>query len=161
MSSTLIQLAPGSGSESGLWCNIGPPLARYRTERLAETLLGDTEKEIAWPLVERVGLLFDRGANPLAFIENLLRREGFRSPEQLRKEIQIPPGMLTCRTIGDDADGIVKISRADPGIVLRQALILGLCGPSFYDPNKAVIWTNSRLLRKLDLFQPGRFYADN
>jgi len=128
---------------------------------VVETLLGDPEKEIAWPLVERVGLLFEHSENPLVFIEKLLRREGFRSPEELRKELEIPPGMLTCRTIGDDAEGVVDIQRADPKIVLRQALILGLCGPSFYDPNKAVIWTNSRLSRKLDLFAPGRFYADN
>jgi len=144
-----------------LWCNFGPPPAKYRTESCHSTLLGDPDKEIAWPLVERVGLLFNRDENPLSFIENLLRREGFKSPEELREELEIPPGMLTCRTIGDDADGLADIRRADPRIVLRQALILGLCGPSFYDPNKAVIWTNSRLSRKLDLFYPGRFYADN
>jgi len=144
-----------------LWCNFGQPPAQYRTEHAVETLLGNPEMEIAWPLRERVGLIFKGGESPLKVIETLLKREGFRSPEELRKKLEIPPGMLTCQTIRDDADGVVDVQRADPGIVLRQALILGLCGPSFYDPNKAVIWTNSRLSRKLDLFAPGRFYADN
>lgn len=153
-------LAPVTLS-GGMQFNYGAP-PRMRTTRITETLLGDTEKSIAWPQRERVGLVFEKDVSPLEFLESILKARKIDSPEGLRAIFPIPPQMLTCRPIGKDADGLVKVDRfADGDAVLRHALILGLCGPSFYDPNKAVIWTNSRLSRTLDLFEPGRFYADN
>ncbi|MDI1242814.1 MAG: hypothetical protein PSX80_12935 [bacterium] len=136
-----------------------PPATRTTT--LTVTMLGDPEMSVAWPQRERVGLIFKEGESPLKMIETLLKREGFRSPEELKHEFEIPHAQLTCRTIDDESDGLVKADANDPKTVLRQALILGLCGPTFYDPLKAVIWTNNRLSRKLDLFEPGRWYADN
>ncbi|MBK7931995.1 MAG: hypothetical protein IPK01_00585 [Acidobacteria bacterium] len=153
-------VVPGTLSE-GMQFNYGAP-PRMRTTRMRETLLGDAEKSIAWPRRERVGLVFDKDITPLEFLEEILEARVIDSPEELRAIFQIPAQMLTCRPIGHDAEGLVKVDRlADEDAVLRHALILGLCGPSFYDPNKAVIWTNSRLSRTLDLFEPGRFYADN
>lgn len=132
-----------------------------QTHSIKTTVFGDPEKEIAWHLCERIGLIFEKGCDPLVFTENLLRKEGFRSHEELRKQFAIPPLLLACRTIGDTpADDFCSSTAAEPAAVLRQALILGLCGQSFYDPNKAVIWTKSRLLRKIDLYIPGRFYED-
>lgn len=144
----------------GFWCNFGPPRRQMRT-RITVTVLGNPSISVSWPRTERVGLIFEKGKSPLAFVEDLLKKEGFRSPEELKQQIEIPPRMLTCRPIRDDADGLLKAEKSDALAVLRHALILGLCGPSFYDPNRAVIWTNNRLSRKLDLFEPGRFYADN
>ena len=75
---------------------------------------------------------------------------------------EVPRMPLACRTNYDnDQSGTNVRMMDDPKIVLRQALILGLCGPNHYDPSKAVIWTDNRLSRHLDLFVPGRFYADN
>ena len=144
----------------GMQFNYGAP-PRMRITRIKETLLGDTEKSIAWPQRERVGLLFRKGQSPLSFIERLLKKEGFRSAEELREVFPIPSCLLTCRDIEADSPGLVKADPDDARTVLRQALILGLCGPACYDPNKAVIWTNNRLSRTLDLFEPGRWYADN
>ncbi len=140
--------------------NFGPSL-KTKTLRIAVTMLGNPAISIAWPQQERVGLIFKEGTSPLTAIETLLKEEGFRSPEELRQEFEIPSAPLTCRDIGDDMDGLVNADPGDPKAVLRQALILGLCGPTYYDPQKAVIWTNNRLSRRLDLFQPGRWYADN
>ena len=144
----------------GMQFNYGAP-PRMRITRIKETLLGDTEKSIVWPQRGRVGLLFRKGQSPLSFIEKLLKKEGFRSAEELREVFPIPSCLLTCRDIEADSPGLVKADPEDARTVLRQALILGLCGPACYDPNKAVIWTNNRLSRTLDLFEPGRWYADN
>ena len=73
---------------------------------------------------------------------------------------------------GEEMDGLSGLSGHFLGAVVRltapglqkvdgRELILGLCGPTYYDRQKAVIWTNNRLSRRLDLFQPGRWYADN
>jgi len=132
-----------------------------RTYRIRVTMLGNPGISIAWPQHERVGLLFQKGQSPLSFIEKLLKKEGFRSAEELREVFSIPPCLLTCRDIEAGSPGLVKADPDDARTVLRHALILGLCGPAFYDPNKAVIWTNNRLSRTLDLFEPGRWYADN
>lgn len=144
----------------GMQFNYGAP-PRMRITRIKETLLGDTEKSIVWPQRGRVGLLFRKGQSPLSFIEKLLKKEGFGSAEELREVFPIPSCLLTCRDIEADSPGLVKADLDDARTVLRQALILGLCGPACYDPNKAVIWTNNRLSRTLDLFEPGRWYADN
>ena len=132
---------------------------KMRTENIRATILGNPEIETMWPRVETVGIVFEDEVAPLEFIGKLLRNQGFRSPEELRRKFTLPAGLLACQ----DAfhRGLPCTGEAKPEELLRQALILGLCGPSFYDPNKAVIWTNSRLLRRLDLFEPGRFYEDN
>jgi hypothetical protein len=132
-----------------------------RLTPIQATMLGDLETSIAWPHRERVGLIFEEGASPLRVIETLMKKEGFRSPEELKREFEIPKARMTCRDLGDETEGLVKADAGDPRTVLRQALMLGLCGPAFYDPYKAVIWTNNRLLRILDLFEPERWYANN
>ncbi len=144
-----------------LWCNVGP-FWRERTMSVVTTLLGDMEKSIAWPLGERVGIRFEKSVSPRAFVEKLLCDEGFASPEDLREVFEVPRMPLACRSLGDEvrSDSFVRMTD-EPRTVLRQALILGLCGPHHYDPSKAVIWTDNRLSRQLDLFVPGRFYADN
>lgn len=153
-------LAGSIQTPDGMWLNMGRP-SRRMTTRIRVTILGNPSITVSWPQTERVGLILKKGKSPLAFVESLLRKEGFESPEELREHFEVPARLLTCRNIPDDSDGLVVADRADAGTVLRQALILGLCGANFYDPNRAVIWTNNRLSRKLDLFEPGRFYADN
>jgi hypothetical protein len=140
--------------------NYGSP-PKTKTTQITVTMLGNDDISIAWPQRERVGLIFKYGASPLTVIETLLKKEGFRSPEDLREEFDIPPAPLTCREVRNQSVGLVNADPGDPKAVLRQALILGLCGPTYYDPKKAVIWTDNRLSRKLDLFQPERWYADN
>lgn len=145
----------------GFWCNFGPRV-HTRSLSINESLLGDTEKSIAWPLGETVGIWFEKGVSPRVFIEKLLRKEGFTSPEDLRRILKIPSTTLVCQNNNDIAQPFINVRMTDdPTTVLRQALILGLCGPDHYDPNMLVIWTDNRLWRQLDLFVPGRFYADN
>jgi len=143
------------------WCNFGAPRNRTRTSRIQTTLFGDTEKKISWQWHERVGLIFEEGHSPLEYIENLLTESGFRSPDELRRAFEIPSNFLACRMLRNKETGFVKANSAPAEVVLRQALILGYCGPDFYDPTRPVIWTRSRLVRKLELYETGDFYADN
>jgi len=144
--------------------NFGPS-QKTRSMSLSVTMLGNPDISIAWPQRERVGLIFEGEASPLVVIETLLEKEGFRSPEELKHQLEIPKAQMTCCNLGRDicgeTEGLVKAETGDPRTVLRHALILGLCGPTFYDPHKAVIWTNNRLSRTLELFEPVRWYENN
>ena len=41
---------------------------------------------------------------------------------------------------------------------LEVALILGLCGPAFYAPDRPLIWSEARLSRRLVLYRCSEFY---
>ena len=45
-----------------------------------------------------------------------------------------------------------------PEIVLRHALILGLSTAHLFDPGRPVIWTETSLTRRLELYNPLGFY---
>ena len=141
-----------------LWWCMGPPM---RSQKVRTTLLGDTKKKIGWPSRMTVGLIFSESVIPVDFIEKLLARKGYASCERLREIYALPPSPLTCRAIGGKARKFLNAERGKPEEVLHQALLLGLCGQNVYDPLRPVIWTNSRLTRKVELFEVGEFYADN
>ena len=46
-----------------------------------------------------------------------------------------------------------------PVDALYQALVLGLCTPWRYDPDRPVLWTRTSLTRQLELFDGRGFYA--
>jgi hypothetical protein len=140
--------------------NYGPCL-RSRKLAIKATLFGSIEKKIGWPRQERVGLIFSGVKSPVLFMENLLLKSGFKSPDDLRDVFEIPHKFLTCRALSGRHTGFLNAKTAKPKEVLRQGLILGFCGPDFYNPDRPVIWTNSRLTRKVDLYDAGDFYANN
>ena len=134
----------------------------FKNCNIRVSVFGNETMKIRWPRTERVGLVFDGRRSPINLIEDLLEQSGFRSPEELRPVFAIPPRPLTCRLLEPAAtEGLVDTRTGAPEEILRQALILGLCGPDIYDPDRPVIWTRSRLTRKADLFEVGDFYADN
>lgn len=149
----------GSREFEKMWCNMGP--FRGQTKRVKASLFGNRKMKIGWPRSEKVGLNFDGPGSILEYVEALLIKSGFNSPDELRDIITIPGRLLTCRHLLDETARFINVKKSRPEKILRQALILGLCGPDLYDPNRPVIWTNSRLNRKLGLYESGDFYAGN
>jgi hypothetical protein len=139
-------------------CNMGGPSSRSRREMIQSTLLGDLSKSSFWPLVLTVGLVFPEGASPVDLTWELLGKSGFESPEQLRTKFAIPQSILVCRPLQDPEHKFPRIGHGRKKEILKQALLLGLCGASFYDPVRPVLWTNQSLTRRLALYSTGEFY---
>jgi len=134
-------------------------MSRTRQEIIQSTILGDQTKSICWPQVLEAGLIFPDGVSPLECMRKLLRQGGYESPEQLRSCYDLPSALLVSRPAEESDLHFPKVLESDTRTVLGQALLLGLCGPWFYDPSRPVIWTNQGLSRRLQLFEVGAFYG--
>jgi hypothetical protein len=95
---------------------------------------------------------------PVEYVESLLKVEGLRSPDELRKRYSLPQTKLICGpwTYTDPSLYVYDASSYD---VLEQALMLGLCTAQIFDPARPVLWTETSLTRSVELFDPGSFYA--
>ena len=142
------------------WSNSGGPSSRKRREMIHTSLLGDTRKQVCWPHCLRIGLRFPPGADPLRLIRDLCAEAGFGSSERLRRACVLPAGALAARPARDER-GLLDVVRSPRDRVLEQAVLLGLCSAVLYDPGRPVLWTRASLTRRLDLFAPGDFYADD
>ena len=120
------------------------------------SLLGAVGKRIACPRGLVVGLPVAPGGDYLAWCRRLLAQRGLRDTEELKSLPGLPPGAWICRDIPQQGPPVEE-SPADP---LLHAAILGLCNPVFYSPRRPVIWTESRLRRRVELFAIGDIYAD-
>ena len=96
--------------------------------------------------------------SPVEYLETILKDEGLRDPEELRKKYILPPGKLICGP-WTNAEGSLFVYEASNYDVLEQALMLGLCTAQMYDPGRPVLWTETSLTRAVELFDPGSFYA--
>lgn len=151
---------PSWHGSATLRCNTGGPMSRQRRELIRSSLLGDTSKRGGWQHMCRVGLLFPASVAPLEYVHDLCARQGYRSPALLRAVVAAPTRMLTCRPAPDDG-ALVDVATASPTVVLAQAVVLGLCTATYYDPERPVLWTTTSLTRRLDLFAVGDFYGDD
>ena len=139
--------------------NSGSPMSRRRTERIRSTLLGTTRSGIQWPRQHLVGLDFPQGISPLTYVESLLGKAGFSTPDEaLKDRTDLPAGRHFCHTQKLVEDERARISPHRDEEFLRAALVLGLCGQHFYAPDSTIIWTESRLTRVVGLYQPAGFY---
>lgn len=136
--------------------NSGGPSSRRRTERLSATVLGRDDGAIRCPRVLRVGLDFGR-RNPLTWVRGLLETCGFADEREARAAIALPLEPCLCRP--DPAARPAPVDTLRPDDALCQALVLGLCTPWRYDPDRPVLWTRTSLTRQLELFDGGGFYA--
>lgn len=134
--------------------NSGGPSSRTRVEHVVSSLLGG-EGLTRCPRRIRLGLDFE-GRDPLATLQELLTREGFPDAEALREAVAIPVKRLIGRP--DKAPALI-VAAAPAMAVLEQALMLGLCTATLYDPGRPVLWTQASLSRRLELFDPEGFYA--
>ena len=132
-------------------------MSRRHREHLTTSLLGPGDAFVKIPLVLRVGIWFGIGASPREFMEDLLSDAGCQTPEELRDLFDHPPRRLMARPApGHFSPKDVRLEK--PEVILREALILGLATGSIYDPERPVIWTESSLGRRLELYDPGSFY---
>ena len=139
--------------------NMGGPMSRSRSERVRSSLLGKDDGAIRCPRMIRLGLEFARGDDPVAVMANLLAGEGYGSPEDLRDAFPVPAVRLICRPLPADGARLKLCAGASPADILAQALLLGLCSSTLYDPARPVLWTQASLTRGLELFDPAGFYA--
>lgn len=149
----------GNRGVPGLEANMGGPMSRSRTERIHSSLLGKDDGAIRCPRIIRLGLEFARDDDPVVVMMELLAEEGYGSPEDLRDEFPVPESRLICRPLGDDNARLKLYAGASRLKILEQALLLGLCSSTLFDPARSVLWTQASLLRGLELFDPAGFYA--
>jgi len=137
--------------------NSGAYMSRTRQERVRSSLLGQDDGFITCPRRIRIGLAFE-GTNPVACMESIMVEEGIRSVDELRSAFELPATRLICRV---QPNPVVQLNVAhSPRLdVLEQALWLGLCTAQLFDPSRPVLWTDTSLNRKLELFDLGGYYA--
>lgn len=136
---------------------MGGPTMRNRSERLVSSLLGKTDGEIRMPKLHTLGFSIPTHVNVLEHAFAVLHRNGFESPEQLRGQFETPQGpSLVAPSQSDSFRLLTALTDAE---FLTEALVLGLCTKSVYDPKRPVLWTMASLSRKLDVFPSGGFYA--
>lgn len=95
---------------------------------------------------------------PVEYLEELLKDEGFRDPEELRERYALPEHKLICGPWTGMEDPLF-VHQSSNHEVLRQSLMLGLCTAQMFDPGRPVLWTETSLTRAVELFDPGSFYA--
>ncbi len=141
--------------------NSGSPTSRTRREALKSTLLHNVQMDLNWPCRLTLVLDFPNAVSPVSYTEVLLEKLGYRTPEDaLLAQKDLPDRLHYCHNYHPSQDEISKLSPGSDAEFLRSALILGLCGPSYYDPDRPVIWTAARLTRAVGLFLPRGFYED-
>ncbi|OGR91300.1 MAG: hypothetical protein A2V88_04775 [Elusimicrobia bacterium RBG_16_66_12] len=137
-----------------LYCNTGGPSSRTRVEHVVSSLLGG-DGLARCPHQIRWGLDFE-GRDPITVLHELLASEGFADAEALRETVSAVGKRLICRP--DKAPPLV-VSSAPAMDVLSQAMMLGLCTATLYNPSRPVLWTQASLTRRLELFDPEGFYS--
>ena len=129
----------------GWHANAGAPMSRRRTEKVLSSVL-------------RAGLKFVDGDDPVDRVLTALARCGLDDAERLRDRFTIPDRPMIARLVPDAQWGVVA-TFAREEVVLREALLLGLCTAWQYDPARPVIWTRASLTRHVELHDPEGFYA--
>ena len=140
----------------GMHCNSGGPRSRTRIESIKSTLLGRDDGALQCPRTLPLALDFGE-ADPVATIYALLEQQGIDNPEDLRKVFCPPATPAICRA--NLTLRRIRVATARPELVLKKALMLGLCTPWLYDPARPVLWTRASLERRLELFDGEGFYA--
>ena len=135
-------------------CNTGGPMSRTRTERIFSSLLAGDNHVIRSRRVIQLALDFG-SEDPLDVIYRVLRGAAVESPEALRGLCEIPGERLLCKERPLDP---IDARASEPALVLRQALMLGLCTRVLFDPARPVLWTHASLTRRVELCAIENFY---
>ncbi len=140
--------------------NMGSPMTRRHEEQISGSLYGrpggydDNSAKLACSLT--IGLHFEPDDDPVEIVRKLMKSEGFSSQEELKQSFSIPANPMIC--VVAELPKKMQISFKQNNFLLN-ALILGLCTATHYDPERPVIWTRTSLTRQLKLFTLGGFYA--
>jgi hypothetical protein len=133
-------------------------MSRTRKQQVQSTLLGaQTSHHIRCPLHRTLGLRFDETASAVATVESLMRSVGLNDSKDLRVLFTLPDFPLMARP-AQTTTAFLRLTGEDPLKVLEQALWLGLCSPYQFDPSRPVVWTETSLRRRVELFEPAGFY---
>jgi hypothetical protein len=135
--------------------NTGGPMSRTVKEKIHSTFLGNQTGRIRCPLVISLGLDFGT-LPPIETIGQLMRAEGFKDPEEIKMEYLTLTGMQVCHPALYPTR--LSVVAESPRNVLHQAVLLGLCTATYFDPTRPVLWTSTSLTRCLDLFDIRGFY---
>jgi hypothetical protein len=140
--------------------NSGGPMSRTRTERLVSSVVGNSKSRLILPRRHVVGLRVPSSSDPVTTAWRLLEDQGFSSAEAARQALAtyLPSKPLAALPW----QGIAPISLVmgkNERRALVEALVLGLCTATLYDPERAILWTGASLTRRLELFDLGAFYA--
>ena len=168
----------------GMHANTGGPMSRTRKEHIKSSLLGSNDGIVRCP--RRICLRLDfvgdilwnmerpddsaeelckkrqlralSELSPVEYLETVLKDEGLRDPEELRKKYILPQNKLICGP-WTNMEGSLFVYDSSNYDLLEQALMLGLCTAQMFDPGRPVLWTETSLTRAVELFDPGSFYA--
>ena len=141
--------------------NSGGPRSRTRREPVKSTFLNNAKKRLNWPCHLVVALKFPKDTSPLDYVEEVLQRRGYQTPDDaVHVHKDLPNRLFYCHKLNMSQAEITNVSPRSDADFLRFALILGLCGPNYYDPQRPVIWTEGRLTRAVGLYFSRGFYED-
>ena len=140
--------------------NMGSPMTRRHEEQISGSLFGkpgghdDGGARLACSMT--IGLRFEPNDNPLEIVRAHMKSEGYSSQEELKLKFSIPAISMLCVVAALPEK--IQVTPKHKNFLLN-ALILGLCTATHYDPTRPVIWTRTSLTRQLKLFTLGGFYA--
>ena len=141
--------------------NTGGPRSRTRTTWVASSVLAG-HLPVQWSRELTVGIPGKENLDLVARAYHTLENLGYRDPDEAAQALPlIPRHRLHCRRV---KIGSRRHSGKGPRAAERflfEALVLGRCSETFYDPCKPVIWTNNRLNRGLALYTPDRFLDED
>jgi hypothetical protein len=133
-------------------------MSRTRKQQVASSLLGThADHSNRCPLHRTLGLCFDEAASAVRAVESLMHSVGLNDTAGLRKLFTLPDFALMARP-AHAAVAPVCVGADNTMQVLEQALWLGLCSPYLFDPSRPVVWTETSLRRRVELFEPAGFY---
>jgi hypothetical protein len=131
---------------------MGPPPNNCR-QPISRSLLRRQGKE-CFALRMVCGLFPPEGQSFLAYARELATQAGYANPQELATLAGLPPRRLLCQVPTKPIEANL------PGDPLLQAAVLGLTNEAFYGPGRPLIWTESRLRRRLLLYSVEGFYED-
>jgi hypothetical protein len=141
-----------------------PPNCR---QEIHSSLLESNGKQIAFVPGPVAGFRPPPAVTPLDYARQLMAQCGGQTLEEMQRRLPLPHGRLVCRVVEaktgqfqqPEPQTLAALSPVER--TLWHAIVLGLCNSSFYDDERPVIWTHTRLSRTVQLFAPSEsFYAD-
>lgn len=132
------------------------PAPRNCVQIIDASLLGEWEDSFERGFVARLDFPEGGRGSHLAMARQLLEQAGYTEPDQLRSLPGLPRGRWICRELTKETPALVPTESP----LLLHAAVLGLCSSVLYCPGRPVIWTESRLRRRLVLYREKNFYED-
>lgn len=123
-------------------------------QSIRRSLLRDTGRKAAFQIRLVCGLFPGPEKPFLDYARELLEKAGIADLQDLRSLDGLLQKRLLCREAREELAGPPE---GDP---LLHAAVLGMCNASFYSPDRTLVWTESRLQRRVELFSVEGFYED-